>query len=387
MSRRSRINSSVLLALVAAAGSGLASWKYLAVEEANALSAEEPVQIESVRAAQARVRDHRAMTTAIGTVLALRSITLRNELPGTVRDVSLTPGTVVEAGALLVALDVSVEQAELQALSARAALAETLFERARKLAAERAISEEELDKTRAERDVAHAEVDRVRAVIARKTIRAPFRARVGLADLHPGQYLNEGSVLTTLQGVDDAVHVDFSVPQHVAAALVIGEPVRVSTARGAPAVHAAIVAVDARVDPTTRNAAVRARVDDGAAAPSPGASVRIDVPSGPIEPVITVPATALRKGPAGDHVFVLDRDENGHARARIRAVESGPLLGDDVVIRRGLAAGELVAASGSFKLYDSALVAVAADPPRLLENTASVEDGVRRSGNARSVAF
>ena len=44
-----------------------------------------------------------------------------------------------------------------------------------------------------------------------------FRARVGLADVHPGQYLNEGVELTTLQGVSQEVHVDFAVAQSVAA--------------------------------------------------------------------------------------------------------------------------------------------------------------------------
>jgi multidrug efflux pump subunit AcrA (membrane-fusion protein) len=63
--------------------------------------------------------------TSIGTVIAPRSITLRNELPGTVRQIALTPGQVVDAGTLLVALDVSVEEAELRAQEAQAALAET----------------------------------------------------------------------------------------------------------------------------------------------------------------------------------------------------------------------------------------------------------------------
>src|SRR5690606_10523801 len=118
---------------------------------------------------------------------------------------------------------------------------------------------------------------------------------------------------------------------------------------GGTPLEAAIVAVDARVDPATRNAAVRARLD-AAGGLSPGASVRVEVPSGPEERVVTVPATALRKGPAGDHVFVLVDEVGGTARAQLRTVESGPMLGDEVVIRRGLSAGERVAASGSFKL-------------------------------------
>ena len=79
-----------------------------------------------------------------------------------------------------------------------------------------AASAMELDNARAERDVALAQVARTRAIIARKTIRAPFRARVGMSDVHVGQFLESGTQLTTLQGVDGAVHVDFAVSQSVA---------------------------------------------------------------------------------------------------------------------------------------------------------------------------
>ena len=72
-----------------------------------------------------------------------------------------------------------------------------------------------------------------------------------------------------------------------------------------------------------------------------------------------MPASALRKGPGGDHVFVLADDGSGKLRAVERLVHAGPVLGDDVVILDGLEAGEQVAASGSFKLREGALVSVA----------------------------
>lgn len=354
--RKHRLASAVLLAAVVAVGVGLAAWKYGAIMRAMAMAAAAPEPQESVTVAPAEARTHRATVTSIGTVLALRSITLRNELAGTVSEVMLTPGDVVAAGETLVALDVSVEEAELAALEAEAALAKTLFERAERLAANNAISDEEVDRARAERDIARAQVARTRAVIERKRIRAPFRARVGLADIHPGQYLAEGTELTTLQGVEDSAHVDFEVAQHVAADLRVGDAVEVAAAGSV--LEAQIVAIDARVDPGTRNAAVRARVKS-AAVPSPGASVRVTIPVGAVEDVVAIPASALRKGPAGDYVFVIAMEAQGEPRAQLRPVESGALLGNEIVIRRGLAAGELVAASGSFKLQDAMRVVIA----------------------------
>src|SRR5256884_6929048 len=136
-----------------------------------------------------------------------------------------------------------------------------------------AVSQEEVDQARAARDVALAQLARTRAIIARKTIRAPFPARVGISDVHPGQYLNEGTELTTLQGVDAAANVDFTVAQAVAAELHPGEHVAVYAADDPRPITARIVAVDARGVPPTRN-------QPGLAlAPSHGPSLRAPVVS------------------------------------------------------------------------------------------------------------
>lgn len=321
-----------------------------------------PEPAESIVTVPAGEVDHRNSTVAVGTVLALRSITLRNELAGTVEKVNLTPGKIVEAGAVLVALDVSVEEAELRAQEAQVALAETTLKRMQRLSSEDAAPVVDLDRAQAERDVALAQAARTKAIMVRKTITAPFRARIGISDVHPGQYLEEGSQLTTLQGVDDAVHVDFTVTQVVAAALKEGDKVDILSGGDRPPVVAEIVALDSKVDPRSRSSVVRARIGDAKQAPTPGSSVRVRVPVGASRKVVVVPVSALRRGPEGDHVFVIGNDPQGNPRSQQRLVKSGAMNGDMVVIESGLKPGEIVASAGSFKLREGALVAVAAAP-------------------------
>ena len=353
---------SLLIGIVVGSGTALAAWKHSSLEAAEIAASSQPEPAETVAVAVAHEREHSPTTTSIGTVIATRSITVRNELSGTVRHVALAPGKIVEAGTVLVALDVSVESAELQALQAQADLAQTQYERMQRMVRERAASEMEVDQARAERDVALAQIERTKAVIERKTIRAPFRARVGISDVHPGQYLNEGSLLTTLQGVDDRAYVDFTVAQQTASSLQPGDRVHVYTRGEDKAIDAQVLAIDARVDPTTRNATVRAQLPANSPALQPGASVRVRVATDEARLAIAVPASAVRKGPAGDHVFVLIPDDAGNLRARARPVRVDTLAGDEAIIETGLTAGEKVAASGSFKLRDSALVAVLDQP-------------------------
>jgi hypothetical protein len=146
--------------------------------------------------------------------------------------------------------------------------------------------------------------------------------------------------------------------QAVAASLRKGVPVGVYSDGDGKRVAASILAIDSRVDSNTRNTVIRARIADATQAPSPGASVRVDVPVGAAQKVVVIPASALRKGPGGDHVFVLTEDEAGKTRAHLRTVTVEALRGDEVVLSSGVNAGERVAASGAFKLREAALVVV-----------------------------
>src|SRR6187397_2986488 len=100
----SSLGAIALLATVVGSGGALAAWKGSAMKDSAEASMHQPEPTEMVTAATASAREHRASTTSIGTVLALQSVTLRNEVAGTVRQVALTPGRIVERGTVLIAL-------------------------------------------------------------------------------------------------------------------------------------------------------------------------------------------------------------------------------------------------------------------------------------------
>ncbi|MFK7741789.1 MAG: efflux RND transporter periplasmic adaptor subunit [Planctomycetota bacterium] len=353
------IGSAVLLLTVVGLGVGLYLWKGAQQRAQATAAAQMPEPAEVVEATAYATRPYTKTSTAIGTVRALRSITLRNELPGTVHRVQVETGQTVGEGALLVEFDVAVEEAQLAALKAESQLAETMLGRMERALEQQSASAADVDRARAERDMAAANVLRLQAVLAQKVLRAPFAARVGFVDLHPGQYLDPGTQITTLQGVDDAVHIDFSVTQDVATTLAPGVEIEVVTAPGATPAAAKIVALDARVDQTTRSTYVRAELRGSKPQLQPGASVRVRVPVAATRTVAVVPVNALRRSPAGNSVFVLEKDEDGNMRSHVRRVLSGTMLGDEVVIEDGLQPGDLIATAGSFKLREGALVNIA----------------------------
>ena len=164
MNRRGWIGTSVLVVVLLGAAGGLTAWKRDSLRQADVAAAHQPEPMESIEVAVAQEREHRRSTTSIGTVMALRSVTLRNELAGTVREVALDPGAIVEEGTLLVALDVAVEEAELEAQKAQATLAETLLGRMQRARDNRGASDADVDRAKAERDIAQAQIERTKAM-------------------------------------------------------------------------------------------------------------------------------------------------------------------------------------------------------------------------------
>ncbi len=123
--------SLVLVTAVLGVGGALAYAKYVQILQAT--SAPPPPEMPlAVRASRVSQVTFRQQTTVIGTVLAKRSIMISNEVAGTVRKVGFDSGDLVEEGQVLIQLDTSVEQAELQAAEARVRLSKSMLARMRK---------------------------------------------------------------------------------------------------------------------------------------------------------------------------------------------------------------------------------------------------------------
>ncbi len=351
----------LLVAFAAAALGGLGYWKYWDIKRA--MSAEPMGEMpESVTIATSVTREYRPSVTAIGTVVAPRWVMLKNEAAGAVRSIALQSGGIVEEGQTLVQLDVSVEEAELASAKARLRLADQLLQRQIQALEANASSQSEMDRARAERDQAAADAQRIEAIINRKSIKAPFKARTGIVNTHTGQYLAEGAEITMLQALDGFAFIDFALTQANAEGVSIGQTVNATLTDGR-VLQAPIIAADTQADPITRNLTFRAKLDDPTNALRPGASVRLNVERGKALQLVGVPTGSVRRGPEGELVYVAKPDDKGVLRARSVPIRSGPTVGDVVLLLGGLPAGEPVIVLGSFKLREGAMVMDTNAPP------------------------
>jgi membrane fusion protein (multidrug efflux system) len=334
---------------------------------------------EAVTTAKVEASEWQPTRPAVGSLVAVRAVTIGAELPGAIREVSFESGQAIRRGLVRVRLDASTEEAQLQSAEAEAALSRLALERAESLRQAEVTPQAELDTARARARQAEANVAALQATIAKKTIRAPFDGRVAIRQVEVGQVVSPGTPIASLQSVDP-IHAEFWLPQQALADLKEGQAVQVRTDTfPGQRWDGRVTTINPEVDVATRNVRVRATVANADGRLRPGMYANVEVVSAERRAVLLVPATAVLFAPYGDSVYVLEeaKPEEGakgapaaaagaappgpRLVARQRFVRLGERRGDLVAVASGLAAGETVVSSGAFKLRNGAAVVVRND--------------------------
>ena len=333
----------------------IAGIKVLQSRAVGAASAQQVIPPEPVNVAEVREERWQTRVSSVGSVVAVQGTVVSTEAEGTVREIKFEAGSVVKAGDELVQLDVDIEQAQLRAAEAAAEWARVSFKRAKELIASRSISQAELDSADASLKQANAQVDNVRAVIAKKTLRAPFAGKLGIRRISVGQFLEKGSPVVSLQSLDP-VYVEFSLPQQRLGELTEGLKVAVSSdSYPSQQFEGKITAANPDIDPATRNVRVQATLANADGRLRPGMFVSVAVILARSEKVLFIPATAVLHAPFGDSIFLIEEGQAGPDGTkplvvRQQFVRLGARRGDFVVATEGVKVGERIVSTGVFKL-------------------------------------
>jgi len=356
-----------LIIVVIAAGLLLAAivafntWKANFVAELRKKNAAPP---QTVSAASVKFTDWQPEVGAVGSMRAVRGVDVTTEVTGLVRSLHFKSGDEVKAGQVLVELNADPEIAQQHALEAAADLAATVYSRDKEQFDAQAISQAQLDADAADLKNKRAQAAAQAALVAKKIIRAPFAGRLGITTVNPGQYLNTGDKIVTLQAVDP-IYVDFKLPQQQLAQIADGQAVNLTT-DSYPGVKfvGKINAIDPRVDASTRNFQAEATIPNPDRKLLPGMFARVAVVAGEAKQYLTLPQTAITYNPYGATVFVAEKKPGGSDKdlvAQQAFVTLGPTRGDQVAVVKGVKEGDLVVTSGQLKLTNGA--------PLLIDNS------------------
>ena len=314
---------------------------------------------------------------AVGTLIAIRGTTLSAELTGTVREIGFENGSLVKKGQVMVRLDTSAEQAQLQSAVADEALAKQTLDRAEGLRKQEVNTQAELESAQARDKQTRATVVNLQAIINKKIIRAPFDGRAGIRAVELGQVVSPGTPIVSLQTVSP-IYAEFQLPQQALADVKLGQKVvvKVDVFPGSTW-DGTVTTINPEVDPNTRNVRMRATVENPDGRLNPGMFANVEVEAGKAGQTLVVPATSVIYAPFGDSVYLVaeqtddppkgDPAEKGEPAKKAPApahapgdkptliaqqqfVRLGERRGDFVQILDGLKGGETVVSNGAFKL-------------------------------------
>ncbi|MGA2778558.1 MAG: efflux RND transporter periplasmic adaptor subunit [Steroidobacteraceae bacterium] len=321
-----------------------------------------PQPAVAVTAMQAAFQEWQPQLNAVGSLRAVRGVDVTTEIAGLVREIRFKSGDEVKSGTILVQLNADADLAQLASLKAAADLAQTTLARDKVQLAAEAISQAQVDSDEADLKSKRAQADSQQATIDKKTIRAPFAGRLGITIVNPGQYLNPGDKIVTLQTIDP-IYIDFNLPQQQISGVSVGQAVTVASDAYAGQVFSGkVTAIDAKIDTTTRNVQIEATIANPKKRLLPGMFGNAAVDSGEKQRYLTLPQTAITYNPYGATVFLTvdKKDAKGspQLQAQQQFITPGPTRGDQVAILKGVDEGTMVVTSGQLKLKNGTPVRI-----------------------------
>jgi membrane fusion protein, multidrug efflux system len=339
---------------------GFVSFRSIMIKQFLATMANPPQTVSVTTAASG---EWRPTISAVGTLRAVNGADLALEASGVVEKILFQSGDEATEGQILVELRKDTDNAKLQSLKASAELGAINLRRDQAQFKIHAASQASVDTDAANLKSAVADVAQQEAVIAQKTLRAPFAGLLGIRQVDLGQYIGAGATVVTLQALDP-IFLDFSLPQQALKGLRTGQSVDAGIdAFPGERFAGKIVAINSKVDPASRNVQLRASLANPDHRLRPGMFVAVDVATGGAERLVTLPQTAIVYAPFGDSVFLAQKPDAAAGAAlppgasfvaRQVFVRLGATRGDEVAVLDGVPEGATVVTAGQIKLRNGA---------------------------------
>lgn len=365
--RRSWVMSIIGVAAVVAGG---LTWRhfstYAATRPATAVN-NAPAPIPATLGAAER-KNVPVFLDGLGTVQAYNTVTVNTRVDGTLDKVSFVEGQKVQAGDILAQIDPRPFKASLDLAIATKAKDEAQLLNAR-LDLKRFQQSGTLATTQQQIDTQQALVNQLVATVQGDqaniesaqvqldytTIRAPISGRTGIRLVDQGNIVHAASttglvVITQLQPIS----VVFTLPQDQ-----LQSVIREMETSKAPLVAVAqgrddrrtldtgtLSLVDNQIDPTSGNVRLKATFPNAEYALWPGQFVNVRLQLKTLDNVVTVPSTAVQRGPDGMYVYTVKPDTS----IAIQPVNVAQMSQGISVIDKGIEPGTPIVVAGQFRL-------------------------------------
>lgn len=328
----------------------------------------------TVGTAQVTQQDIPIILDALGTVTPLATAVVRPQVSGVLTQVLYQEGQLVQRGQVLAQIDpapfqLALHQAQgnLQRDAAQLELAKVTLARDQALLAKESIAQQDVDTQAAtvkqlEGVVAtdQANVESAKLNVNYSRITAPIDGRVGLRAVDLGNYVtpSDSAGVATINKLSP-IDIEFSIPgdaiAHLQTRMASHQPMTATVmdrTKTNVLGTGMFLTLDNQVDVQTGTVRAKARFDNNQQRLFPNQFVNVRLLTDTMKNALVAPSAAVRHGPQGDYVYLVDADNTAH----VQAVTIGPAAGDQTSIVEGLAVGDRVVTEGGDRLTDGAAV-------------------------------
>jgi membrane fusion protein, multidrug efflux system len=325
-----------------------------------------------VTVAQAGRRDMPVVITAIGNVSPVQTVQVKSMVTAQVLQVHFAVGQDVRKGQLLFTLDPRSFQADLAKADgqlardeAAAANARVSQKRYHSLLKEGVVAQQqydEMDSSAAQYDAAvqadKAAVEAARVNLQYAKIFSPITGRAGDVLVHAGNLIKANDVAMVVINQITPIYADFAVPEknleEIKKYMAAGSLKVIATLpdSSAPLAEGKVAFIDNSVDRATGTITLKAEFVNQRRNLWPGQFVNINLQLTTEKNATVVPTQAVQNGQQGPYVFVVKPDKS----VETRIVELGSSDKTEVVIRKGVEAGETVVTDGQVRIVPGSRV-------------------------------
>lgn len=311
----------------------------------------------------------------IGTAEPYSTVAVHAQITGQLTSVNFKEGDDVKQGQVLFALDRRPLEAALQQAQAnlardlaQAANAESQAKRYQDLADRGIATREQVDTSKTGATALSATVEADRAAVENAkvqlqyaTITAPLSGRTGALMVHEGNLIraNDATPLVVINQVSP-IYVSLSLPEakltELKRYMALGT-LQVSASppdEHGPAASGRITFVDNSVDQTTGTIRIKGTFPNENRRLWPGQFVNVVVSLTTDPHAIVAPSAAIQAGQQGMYAFVVKADKT----VEMRPVEVSRTSATEIVVAKGLQAGETVVTDGQLRLVAGSRISV-----------------------------
>jgi len=272
-----------------------------------------------------------------GTLQPNEEVLLQNEIAGKIEQIYFQEGTSVKKGQLLVKINDSELQAQMQRGKLEIKLAEENEFRQRKQLELKAISQEMYDQSLNKLNTLKSEVALINARLEKTEIRAPFEGKVGLRYVSTGGIISTNTKIASL--IDNhPLKIEFSIPEKYSEQVEVGNKVFFKLQDSSTKYEAEIYAIEPKIDPGTRTLNMRALYSNERQEITPGTFAEVELVVGKKNATFMIPTEALIPDVSGNKVYLLKegkafptRVETGFRTNRLIEISSGLQQGDTII--------------------------------------------------------